>query len=536
MDTANVIQGVNGSTALNEAGCGKMVAFFTSLVRGLEDDYIKKSINDILGTSASADTRVQLEDLVVMAYQTRDIRGGKGERDLFYTMMECLAPRIGDNDVLKKLFELVPTYGYWGDMWKLGTPVRKNNLIAEIAAAQIVADEAAVASAAGASESNISLIAKWLPREKGKEQKAWVDAIRRVLNCSRKEYRKRVAALNKHLKTVEINMCAGTWADIKASAVPGRNMFLHKKAFLNELLKKKGDMLRHPDDKDRMACRENFRAFFDKVATGQAKIHGGDVLMPHEVLHSLERTGRSTPEGQALEGQWRAVGEKFDGKLNKMICMADFSGSMEGRPMDVSLALGLIIAERTAPAFRNKLITFDTTPALITFSETDTVWDKIAKCRAAPWGGSTNFEAAYELVLQTLCDNKVAPGDEPDDLLVLTDMGWDAATAGTAAGAGAFHLDKLKAKFKAAGDWKVPRIIIWNLASHFKQYQASETTPGVVMISGWHPSILARLIEGVKVTTPWDGMRWILDAERYAPIRATLSRATQLKDSAPNDK
>jgi hypothetical protein len=68
-------------------------------------------------------------------------------------------------------------------------------------------------------------------------------------------------------------------------------------------------------------------------------------------------------------------------------------------------------------------------------------------------------------------------------------------------------------------------VIIWNLREEFKQYQATEKTEGVVMLSGWHPSVLKRLVEGVQITTPWDGLRWILDAERYAPVRAAFNQA-----------
>jgi hypothetical protein len=354
-------------------------------------------------------------------------------------------------------------------------------------------------------------------------------------------------------------MCGGNWAQINPEGVPGRNMHLHKKAFLNERSNKVLDKiiakhfkensvsfyrraalmaelrekysLRYPDREDRMKCRENFVNFFGKVAKGEKKMKGADTLMPHEIVDEIDDMTEEqldTPEMQALEGQWKVIGEKFDGKLDKMICLADFSGSMDGLPLLISMALGVLISEKTAPAFRNRLITFDSNPSWIEFSNTERLWDKVKKCRAAPWGGSTNFEAAYELVLQRMIAEKVEAGAEPDDLVVLTDMGWNQATSGHA-----FHLDALKAKFRAAGEelwgegkgWKVPRVIIWNLREQFKQYQATEKTEGVVMLSGWHPSVLKRLVEGVQITTPWDGLRWILDAERYAPVRAAFKQA-----------
>jgi hypothetical protein len=419
---------------------------------------------------------------------------------------------------------------------------------------QFVEDESKMTAGKSA-----SLLAKWMPRERGEKQKKLVDLIRKRLKCTRKEYRKRVSALNKHLKTVEINMCGGTWADINPEGVPGRNMRLHKRAFLNEqterILKKiinkellknsvtvyrriflmeelrKKYSMRYPDREDRVKCRENFVNFFGKVAKGEKKMKGADTLMPHEIVDEIDdmyEADIDKPEMQALEGQWKVIGEKFDGKLDKMICLADFSGSMDGLPMMIAMALGVLISEKTASAFRNRLITFDSNPSWIEFSDTERLWNKVKKCRDAPWGGSTNFEAAYELVLQRMIAEKVEAGAEPDDLVVLTDMGWNQATSGHA-----FHLDALKAKFKKAGEelwgegkgWKVPRVIIWNLREEFKQYQATEKTEGVVMLSGWHPSVLKRLVEGVQITTPWDGLRWILDAERYAPVRSAFKEA-----------
>lgn len=554
----SAVYGVNGSLAYTEEGTGRLVALFTSLVRGLDAGYIKKAVNDILADSECKDS---LEDLLVMAYQARDIRGGKGEKLVFYNFLNHLLEKITDASVAKRLLELIPEYGSYNDYWRLlDAGDAKAELIYDIVIEQLAKDEAGMAAG-----KSISLMAKWFPRE-GSAFDKYNKAICARMKCKRGEVRKRISALNKYLKTVEINMCGGTWADIKPEAVPGRNMFLHKKAFLNEntekiikkLIEKESDKalsdsdrltsyygqrlrrarlmvemhekfkIRFPDNEDRMKCREKFLDFFQKVSKGEAKIKGGDVLMPHEIIKSImkvmeggdDEPGKD-PEMQALEGQWNAVSEKM-GSFDKLICLADFSGSMEGLPMLVSMALGIMISEKTAPAFRNRLISFDTTPKWIEFEGTHRIWNKIEACKKAPWGGSTNFEAAYKLVLDRLVNERVEPGCEPDDLVVLTDMGWDAAN-----GRYPFHLDNFKDLFKKAGEeiwgegkgWKVPRIIIWNLRAEFKQYQATESTKGVVMISGWHPSILKRIQEGVKITTPWDGMRWVLDAERYLPVR-----------------
>jgi hypothetical protein len=572
MDTSNLIKGVNGSIAFNEEGAGKLVAFFTSLVRGLNKDYIQKTMVDLL--KYDAQDRI-LKDLAVMAYQTRDIRGGKGEKALFQHMITVLCQWIIKADAVKgpttvaKLMGLIAEYGCYGDLWKLMDKCDIPGIIDGIC--KVVVDQFNNDEQGMKEGKSVSLLAKWLPREGSKYGKV-VGTLRKALGLSHKEYRVRVSALNKYLKTVEINMCNGTWADIEPSAVPGRNMFLHKKAFLNENTEKRIKKLiekamgertvdeenrydarnymrermmrrqlmeelrekykiRYPNRDDRVKCREKFVEFFGKVAKGEAKIKGADVLMPHEIVKEMNNLAgcdyENNPEAQALEGQWKAISEKM-GSFEKMICLADFSASMDGIPMLVSMALGILVSEKTSNAFRNHLITFNDTPSWIKFEKDAHLWDKIRACRESPWGGSTNFESAYELVLQRMIENKIEPGQEPDDLLVLTDMGWNEAT-----GRHPFHLDNLKKKFKDAGEklwgegkgWKIPRVIIWNLREEFKQYQATEKTKGVVMISGWHPSILKRLQEGVEITTPWDAMRWILDAERYNPVREIFNAA-----------
>ena len=523
MDTSNLIIGVNGSIAFNEEGAGKLVALFTSLVRGLNSTYIEKTITELLLNDSKC-----LEDLIVMAFQTRDVRGGKGERDLLYHMFITLAKHLIDTDkeqMLKSLINLIAEYGCYRDLIAIIKLTDNYELFCLIQTEIIltVRKDLAILDS-DAEHKSISLLGKWLPRESGADKKI----ARRIAKQARMkmpEYRKIVSRLNKHLKTVEINMCGGTWRDIVPDAVPGRNMHIHKKAFLNEIVRRRGqpyrpvDELRCPTSEDRLECRKKFIEYLGRVKEGKVTMKGGDVLMPHEVIKealALTRNAPSESEKTAIEGQWKAIKEKT-GKFNRIVPLSDFSGSMEGIPLLVSMAIGLLIAETTDGAFRNKLITFDTNPELLSFSEDADLFKKTYQCSTARWGGSTNFEKAYELVLETLIENKVPVGEEPKDLLVLTDMGWNQATSGHP-----FHLDNLKKKFREAGGWEVPRVIIWNLREQFKQYQATEKTPGVVVISGWHPSVIKRIRDGVNITTPYDGLRAVLDDERYDAVREAV--------------
>ena len=87
MSAPTVKVGVNGADVYTEEGVGDYrVSLFTMLNRGLSGEYIQEYVTKIFN-SGKVD---EMRDMFVMAFQTRDIRGGKGERKLFYDFMAAL--------------------------------------------------------------------------------------------------------------------------------------------------------------------------------------------------------------------------------------------------------------------------------------------------------------------------------------------------------------------------------------------------------------------------------------------------------------
>ena len=143
-------------------------------------------------------------------------------------------------------------------------------------------------------------------------------------------------------------------------------------------------------------------------------------------------------------------------------------------------------------------------------------------------------------IIEKMKQAKVPIGEEPEDLIVLTDMGFDAASRknGYYPKDSNFcwnsQLEQIRDEFKKAGEevwgegnhWKVPRIVIWNLSAQFKDFHAKAEQEGVVQLSGWSPSILKALQKGgVQVLTPYEGLRSILDDGRYDAVRAVWDEA-----------
>ena len=544
--------GVKGSDMFENAGDPR-VTLSMQLVRGLAPDAICNGMNAIW----SIGTVKAIEDAVVLAFQARDIRGGKGEKDLFNKMWQCIYEK--HPQLAEALVPLIPEYGSWNDVVHFAAKTPSEPFL-DLLVKQILADEAAFASGAS---SKLSLVGKWAPRE-GKQFDAVAKQLALRLSAhvpglqmSQRlaTYRKRMAKLNVALNTVEPFECSGRWDEIDPKLVPGRAREIKKRAYLNENVK--GRALRHPTDEKRMTCREHFQAFFKAAASGEVKINGSKTLYPHEIVKkAVALLGRETEEDRnSLNAVWDAMvaDARAKGGLGRSIVMCDFSGSMQSAgaagdtPYWVSMAMGILISSVTTDEFKDTLMTFDSEPQWFKFRpEEKTLFQKLQALRDAGHIGqglSTDFQKAMDLVLATLKLQRVRPGAEPKDLIVITDMGWDKACASNERGFWTghsyrhvvkteqkqTHIQMAREAFKRAGEdlwqtaWTVPRIVIWNVAATGPLAHAQSTEEGVIMLAGWSPSLFKVLCaDGAQVQNPYDGLRAQLDDKRYDAVRAVV--------------
>ena len=399
----------------------------------------------------------------------------------------------------------------------------------------------------------VSLLAKWIPRE-GKplaKKLAMELSGKEMIQQRLADYRKRVSTLNRYLKTTEIYMCANKWEDIKPKNVPARCLKLNTKAFLNESLG--SNTLRHPDDNERNLCRDRFREYFAEIANGRRLAKGADTIYPHEIIRTILNKLQSSSEDErnALIGSWNTfvVKAKEGGGLGRSIPMCDFSGSMNGLPIDVSFALGLLISELTTGAFKNKILTFDSTPMMIDLPDGD-IFQKVEHLEINSQYGkgvSTDFQKAMDLILENLVKNRVPVGEEPENLIVLTDMAWDQACGSNEMSIYTHNMYRRNVKtkpwqtqiqmirdnFKRSGEdmfgegkgYKVPRIVIWNLSASCKDMHAQADEEGVVMLSGWSSALFKVLMaKGVEIQTPYSALRYQLDDEMYDIVRKRIAQ------------
>ena len=542
--------GMKGSDVYSGSG-NSLLDLSVLLVRGADQQRIEPLFLKALEEAE--------DDAFVLAFQTRDIRGGKGERALF-KMLFATALKARPQLALAVL-DLVPEYGCWRDLFSMNIPQ-----VLDLAAEQIIAD-------AKSEDKPISLCAKWAPREgKNTEGAKALSAVlfpeEKRLSERLKRYRKLVAGLNRRLDTTEIKMCDRKFADIEPAKVPGLCLQKHMKAFLNESIKR-SQVLRHPEDKDRMDCREHFQEHFKKAAEGKTKVNGSKTLYPHEVIKKLNTLNSrayqeaspvqsivepSVDERNALVAVWNGMvaDAKALGGLGRTIAMCDFSGSMLSSncgdtPYWVSMALGLLISELTSAEFKDTFLTFDSDPMWQTLPQGD-IYTRMSSIGRVGQGTSTDFQKAMDLVLATLKEKRVRPGEEPKDLIVITDMAWDQAMGSdrvspytghsyrhaVKTALWQTHIQMIREAFKRAGEdmwgvpWTPPRIVIWNVAATCADFHATADTEGVIMLSGWSPSLFKVLTEeGARVQNPMEALRVILDSERYDLVRQRLREVSR---------
>lgn len=565
MDTLKAI-GTKGSDVYTTTS-SPLVDLSVLLVRGASADTLRPLLKKCLEVSEV--------DTFVLAFQTRDVRGGKGERRLFNILYANLY-RLHPEKALA-LIDLVPEYGSWRDVFSiLDECLRRENdkcktMVDRILA--LVINQLKKDSATPATES-ISLCAKWAPREKANPSLTKTIANTMFpqetkISSRLARYRSVVSRLNRRLDTTEIKMCARTFAAIDPDHVPGRCLAKNMKAFLNE--PKAGRGLRYPDDKDRMDARQHFKDYFDAAKEGKVTVKAANVVYPHEVIKkiaipgsriamrmgaaqesSTEDLAPSEAEAAGLCAQWDAIvkAAREAGGLGRSLAMCDFSGSMmsagstKDTPFWVSMAMGLLISELTMEEFKDTFLTFDSNPTLHTVTG-KTIFERVASIGDVGQGLSTDFQKAMDIVLATLKAKRCRPGQEPKDLIVITDMAWDQACASNQissytghsyrhvvkTGPWQTHIQMIRESFRRAGEdmwgegngFQPPRIVIWNVAATSKDFHAKSDEEGVIMLSGWSPSLFKVLTtEGARVQTPMEALRMQIDDPRYDPIRERL--------------
>ncbi|PWA85310.1 hypothetical protein CTI12_AA149770 [Artemisia annua] len=345
----------------------------------------------------------------------------------------------------------------------------------------------------------ISLAAKWCPSVDSSYDKALLicESIARILypwdsdsefealdefsyivrikNKLRKEV---LVPLRNALMLPEVYMSAKEWSSITYERVASIAMKNYTNIFL------------HRDN-------ERFRSYLEKVKLGDAKISAG-ALLPHEIISALQRG--SSGGGMVAELQWKRMVDDLlkEGKLTNCIAVCDVSGSMNGTPMEVCVALGLLVSELSEEPWKGHVITFSESPQLHLIKGPD-LKSKTAFIRNMNWDMNTNFQKVFDKMLEVAVANKLSEDDMVKRVFVFSDMEFDQASSRP----WETDYEAIQRKFKSRGYEKVPEIVFWNLRDS-RSTPVTANQKGVALLSGFSKNLLTLFLEGGGVINPED--------------------------------
>lgn len=504
--------------------------------------------------------RNEAETLLSILYKmigyTRDIIDGKGECTLTYMMirewynfypnlalfaLDCLVD-LGDKNT--------HPYGSWKDIKYFCKYCREqgdsfqNPLLRHCIF--LLNDQLRSDYNNCTEESNdITLVSKWIPREKSSF--GWMYEVlatqyfnnymescknddskkRAILKC-KTQYRSILATLNKRIDTLQIKQCTQRWADIDFKKVTSISMTNQRNAFLN--VDKRDTKKVRFFHEDRVQCAANYKEHIEKSVRTGVEVNGKRVSMVSFTKQALQILDRLyfddndneivEIEKKSLNSQWRDNSSQTR-TLGKMVAMVDVSGSMEGDPINVAIALGVRIAEKSV--LGKRVMSFSKTPEWVDLSSGEDFVSQVEILKKSDnWGMNTNFYAALDMILEEIQEKNLSKTDVEDMVLViLSDMQIDAGDNSDKR----VMYEVMQCKYAEAGmricgePYSPPHILFWNLKNRADGFLCLSSEPNVSMMSGFSPALLNMFceqgMEALKDCTPFNMLEKSLNGERY---------------------
>ena len=465
-----------------------LVGLFYKCCRGIEDDMLYLYLDKLMEEN--------MHDAILLAFYTRDCRGGKGERDIGRKCFQYIAQNIHGVEQLRLTLPLIPKYGRWDDLVVLSTNKDLSETIFALIRDRLDQDlhlrDQGVPT---------SMCAKWLPSEglALDSKTKFVERFCSYANLTKATYRKKyLTPLRRHIDIVENRICKGQWDTIDFSRVPSCAMMKLSDAFLKH-------------------TPEKFEEWKDSLASGKTTVNAAQ-LFPHEVVHQYMKDGLTTIN-PLYEAQWGVLLEKI-GSIRNSLSVCDVSLSMTSELpkskctcLTVAMSISIMLSQKCSDVFRGKVITFSQSPSFVELDVVETLVEKIKLLKKADWGANTNFQSVFDLILRTIVSNDVSVDDIPQRLFVLSDMQFDEADGST-------NFEAIRNKFNTLGI-TMPQLIFWNISGSSTDFPVTLHENGTLLISGFSPTILKYIFE-LDELTPLTIARHVLDSERYTEVRALL--------------
>jgi hypothetical protein len=548
-----------------------VVQFFFQLVRSKDTSVLEQKLEYLLKRMTFSTHSAMLTILYKLIGQTRDIVEGKGECDLTWMQLEVWY-RYYPELAYKAFFYCVDSqhkdlnnhqYGSWKDVkYFLAYLKQKNSedhplvdkILREIVVPALKRDKKLYME-----DKPVSLIGRWIPREKSSKKFNWI--FKRLSEIMYPEFAikppggwkntnqqlKGTLKQKIHLKkllvmlsgknggsdTPQVKMAGRCWGELDFNKLTSITLRNQKRAILNK--DKKGSQ--RSQDVDRIACAVNYTEHVKKCLSGDkfVTIKGKRLDVGQLAKDGYSYDAQSDDVNKTLRNtinlQWKSQSQNNKGLESvPIVAMADTSGSMETDdclPLNNSIGLAIRISEICHPAFRNRILTFDTIPKWINLEDCPDFVAKAKKVRNASWGMNTDFHLALDEMIKALVENDTNPVVVKKMVLaVFSDMQFDQRDHNINIFDNAYEV--ITKKFYNAGistshrtPYEPPHILFWNLRKT-QGFPSTTLTKNITFLSGYSSTLLNTFtnkgIDALREVTPKTMLYNLLNTKRYSPL------------------
>lgn len=411
----------------------------------------------------------QLKTIAII-FNCRDRLNGKKEKNISNFCLLWL--KLNHSQIYKKnLLTYIDKYGCWNDLNFIIDKTKHHNYEYKVFAEQLKKDKISLDY-----DENISLCAKWVISANNTDSikiaRYLFDDITNFQEKYRKEY---ITPLRKKLNIIETKLCKKDWEYIDYSKIPAKALNVYKKSFIR-------------NDYDK------YYSFLNEIKNYKNyKITG---LLPHEIIKKYIDSDLNDID-ETLELQWQTFINFYKDKIiDSIIPIIDVSGSMFTfnklsiiKPIYVSIAIGLLLAEINSDFLHNKIMTFSEFPIFINI-EGDTLKDKIKCILQSNFGLNTNFLKVADLIISTSLTN---PSFNYKKIICITDMQFDKNNIST--DTHSLFINKF-----INSNSIIPELIYWNVSGSYSNFPINNDYTNISIISGFSEQLLSIILDCDKLT------------------------------------
>ena len=506
-------------------------------IESLYDEVYRNIINKI----NNSDDRIKyMSYLIKLIFKTRDIKDGNGERMLFYKLLlklnethsdlvcSCFDVLTGGYDDSGKLVDMGKPYGSFLDLNNIYVLCEENGSPSNDKLKDEILNYIVFTLLKDKNTDFPTLCAKWLPREKKSIDKKSGFCLKLAKKMNNpgfsnkylyKYYRSMYSGICKKIRIVETKMANNLWDEINIKHVPSKAFLKYLKAFKYE---NKDGSIREPYDEQRLSLRD--RVLHEQrmaIENPDESVINTQTLMPNDIVSKLFESNLTYSDIESYNALWNKYVSDFkknfsEGVLPAGVILADVSGSMSGTPLNVCLALSIILSDLFEGPYKNKVITFESNPRWHDIKG-DLLTDKLCNLKNAPWGGDTDFNAALRMILDVGINNKLSNDEMPKVLYIFSDMQWNQADRSCT---GFEDISKMYEKY----DYEMPHIVFWNLRAT-NTYNNNSKQKNTTMMSGFSPNLFKSFMNGNFIeSTPWNTLKDLLDSKRYDYLNEKINK------------